>query len=210
MKRLLLTICLVSSPVFAAETPLSAEFTAGFIPIQKAKRTNGGADTNSDLDGYYFRAALTDNKFRVFGSIQETTGSDCDGATCNERERLETRGGFSFIVIETNKFKFAPRAEYIAVASAIGSGSSNTKVDGYAIGADTILTATPLISLISGLSYNKNDQNKGLEFRLGASFKTEVVNFLIEGRHLNLEGPDKSFKSKANEVMLGLQKEFSF
>jgi hypothetical protein len=210
MKKLLLTICLVSSPVFAAETPLSAEFTAGFIPIQKAKSTSGGADTKTDLDGYYFRAALTDNKFRVFGSIQETTGSDCVGSTCAERERLETRGGFSFTALETSKFKFAPRAEYIAIASVVGNGNLNRDDDGYAIGADVILTATPLISLISGLSYTKYDQNKGLDFRLGASFKTEVINFLIEGRHLNLEGPDKSFKSKANEVMLGLQKEFSF
>lgn len=212
MKKTLLSICLASSPVFAFETPLSAEFTAGYIPKQDMQFKTGGAELKLNNDGYYFRAALTDNKFRAFGSIQESSGSTCVGASCFSHEVLETRGGFAFTALDNGHLKIAPRLEYVTLElTASGSGTvGNSTGNGFALGADASLSASRNLDIFGGLSYLSLEDSKGTEFMLGAAIKTQVVNFVLEGRHVRLDDSESDLETTSNEVKLGLQKSFSF
>lgn len=212
MKKLLLTICIASSPVFAIETPMNAEFTAGYIPKQDVQLKTGGNALKLGNDGYYFRAALTDNKFRAFGSIQESSGSTCIGANCLNHEVLESRGGVAFTVLDNGQVKLAPRLEYVSLELA-ASGSSiadSTTSNGFAIGADATISASPYVDVFGGLGYLNLEDSKGSEFTLGATLKTQVVNFVIEGRHVRLDDSESDLETTSNEVKLGIQKAFSF
>ena len=208
MKKLLLATCLLSSSAFAIEPPMSAEFTAGYIPTQDVQFKTGGASLTLGNDGYFFRAALTDNKFRAFGSMQEVSGSTCSGNTCVNHEVLETRGGIALTVLDNGQLKLAPRLEYVTLETT-ASGSSSTE-NGIALGADATLTVSPSVDVFGGFSYLKLKDSNGPEFMLGATFKTELVNFVLEGRHVKLDDSEHDLEITSNEIKLGVQKAFSF
>lgn len=211
MKKLILATCLLSSAAFAEEIPTSAEFTVGFIPTQDVKLKTGAGSTTLGNDGYYFRAALNSDKFKVFGSMQQVDGSTC-GASCIDHEVTETRGGLAFTVIDNGQIKLTPRIEYVTLELSGSStgGSLLSTGNGVAVGADATLAASSSVDLNGGMSYLKLEDSTGAEFMLGATFKTKMVNFVIEGRHVQLDDSKNDLETTSNELKLGLHKAFSF
>ncbi len=207
MKKLLLATCLLSSAAFANESPLSVEFTAGYIPTQDVKLQSGGASITLGNDGYFFRAALNDGKFRAFGSMQQVDGTTC-GTGCVSHEAIETRGGMAFTALDNGQLKLAPRLEYVTLDLTLGN--STTSGNGFAFGADATLLVTPNVDVFGGASYLEIEDYKGSEFKLGATFKTQIVNFMVEGRHLNLDDSVNDTETTSNELKLGVQKAFDF
>jgi len=208
MKKLLLATCLLSSSAFAFEKPMSVEFTAGYIPTQDLQFKAGGGSSTLSNDGYFFRAALTDNKFRAFGSMQEVSGTTCIGNTCLNHEVLETRGGIALTTLDNGQLKLSPRLEYVTLeTTALGSSSTN---NGLALGVDATLTVSASVDVFGGFSYLKLKDSNGPEFMLGATLKTDLVNFVLEGRHVKLDDSENNVEITSNEIKLGIQKALSF
>ena len=207
MKKLLLASLLLSTSAFADNSALTAEFTAGYIPMQDVTLKALGITAKTENDGYFFRAALNDGKFRAFGSMQETSGTTC-GSGCISYEVTETRGGLAFTALDNGQLKLAPRVEYVTLElTANGDGGD---INGVAIGSDATLTLAPNLNIFGGASYIKLDDYKGPELILGATFKTAVVNFVVEGRHVKLKDSANDLEFTSNEIKLGLQKSFDF
>jgi len=83
-------------------------------------------------------------------------------------------------------------------------------VNGVAFGSDATLTLAPNLNIFGGASYIKLDDYKGPELILGATLKTEVVNLVVEGRHVKLKDSANDLEFTSNELKLGLQKSFDF
>lgn len=207
MKKLLLATLLMSSSAFADNSALTAEFTAGYIPMQDVKINVLGATAKTENDGYFFRAALNDGKFRAFGSMQQVEGTTCGGG-CISHEVTETRGGLAFTAVDNRQLKLVPRLEYVTLELTL-NGATGVN-NGVALGSDATLTLAPNLNIFGGASYVKLDDYKGPELILGATLKTEVVNFVVEGRHVKLKDSANDLEFTSNELKLGLQKSFDF
>ena len=206
MKKLLLATLLMSSSAFADNSALTAEFTAGYIPMQDVKINVLGATAKTENDGYFFRAALNDGKFRAFGSMQQVEGTTCGG--CISHEVTETRGGLAFTAVDNGQVKLVPRVEYVTLELTL-NGATGVN-NGVALGSDATLTLAPNLNIFGGASYIKLDDYKGPELILGATLKTAVVNFVMEGRHVKLKDSANDLEFTSNELKLGLQKSFDF
>lgn len=207
MKKLLLATLLMSSSAFADNSALTAEFTAGYIPMQDVKINVLGATAKTENDGYFFRAALNDGKFRAFGSMQQVEGTTCGGG-CISHEVTETRGGLAFTAVDNRQLKLVPRLEYVTLELTL-NGATGVN-NGVALGSDATLTLAPNLNIFGGASYVKLDDYKGPELIFGATLKTEVVNFVVEGRHVKLKDSANDLEFTSNELKLGLQKSFDF
>ncbi|MES3041146.1 MAG: hypothetical protein V4730_08340 [Pseudomonadota bacterium] len=207
MKKLLLATLLMSSSAFADNSALTAEFTAGYIPMQDVKLKALGVAATLENDGYFFRAALNDGKFRAFGSMQQVEGSTC-GTVCISHELTETRGGLAFTALDNGQLKVVPRVEYVTLERNVDGDVAD--VNGVAFGSDATLTLAPNLNIFGGASYIKLDDYKGPELILGATLKTEVVNLVVEGRHVKLKDSANDLEFTSNELKLGLQKSFDF
>ena len=208
MKKLLLATLLMSSSAFADNSALTAEFTAGYIPMQDVKlKVLGTSSATLENAGYFFRAALNDGKFRAFGSMQQVEGDTC-GGTCISHEVTETRGGLAFTALDNGQLKLVPRVEYVTLEVTVNGDGGDT--NGVALGGDATVTLAPNLNIFGGASYVKLDDYKGPELILGATLKTEVVNFVVEGRHVKLKDSANDLEFTSNELKLGLQKSFDF
>ena len=209
MKKTFISTLVLSTLAHAENDRPSFEFAAAIIPDQTIEVSTGSFSEKIKSDGYFFKAAIEDQRFRAFGSTQRVEGTNCS-SRCATLQLTENRAGIGYAAPLSQTSELIPRVEYVSLDlrgfSSAANGSS--KNDGVAIGSDLRVWLSKNFDLGFGASYIRLKDYTGSEFIVGAKAKTSIVDLFADARFVNLSAKSVDGDIKSNEVRLGASKVF--